>query len=233
MRKIFIIISFFIINFLSAQVKNAQIDSIYKPDIYYLEDQIYFGISYVALVDLPENIKQNGFSNAIKFGYIRDIPINKRRNIGFGLGVGYGRDEYFQNLRISTDESSAEPVYEILGTGYKSNSLILNKVEIPFEIRVRGSNPEKFAFWRLYAGVTFAYVYASTSEYYSNKIHVQYKDLKLINPWQYGVSLSLGYGKWNFNYYYGISDIIKNGIEVSGKSVKMKEQRFGIIFYFL
>jgi hypothetical protein len=58
--------------------QNSPVDSLYKPDTNYLEDQFYFGISYIVLKNLPEGIVQNGFSNSLKVGFIRDFPLNKQ-----------------------------------------------------------------------------------------------------------------------------------------------------------
>lgn len=65
----------------------------------YLEDQIYLGLTYNVLTDLPNTVKQSGFSNSIFLGFIKDIPINERRNFGFGVGLGYSIDTYFHNIK--------------------------------------------------------------------------------------------------------------------------------------
>jgi hypothetical protein len=215
--------------------QNVPVDSLYKPDPYYLEDQFYFGISYVALKNLPEGFEQNGFSNSIKLGYIRDLPLNERRNFGLGIGIGLGWDNYYQNIRISTDEETGEIVFELLddNADFISNSFSVNKLEFPFEIRWRGSTMTKYKFWRLYTGLVASYVLSTSSEFVTNNIDVSYKNIRIIKPWQFGFSLSLGYGSWNFNYYLGLSDIIKDNISVEDKTFQMKDMRFGIILYFL
>jgi len=210
------------------------IDSLYRPDPFYLEDQLYFGISYIALRQLPEGLKQNGFSNSIKFGYVRDIPINEQRNFGFALGLGYGHDAYFQNLRISVNEQSGDIEYQVLESDdFQSNSFTVNKIDFPFEIRWRGSTPTKYKFWRLYTGITTSYVLGTSSNFVSKNINITYTDIKIINPWQFGFTASAGYNTWNFNFYYGLSNIIKSNVEVDGTIINMKEMRFGVIYYFL
>ena len=214
--------------------QEVPVDSLYKPDPHYLEDQLYFGISYIALKNLPEGLVQNGFSNAIKFGYIRDIPINERRNFGFGIGLGYSRDAYYHNLRISIDETDGNVDFQTLNTSdFESNSFALNKIDLPIEIRLRGSTAKKYRFWRLYAGGVISRVYGTSSNYVTKNVNVTYSGIQIINRWQYGLTLSVGYGTWNFNYYYGLSNIIKDGIETDGFMVKMRNMNFGVIFYFL
>jgi len=209
-------------------------DSLYRPDPYYLEDQLYFGISYIALRNLPAGIKQNGFSNSIRLGYVRDIPINEERNFGFALGLGYGHDSYFQNLRISIDETDGKVKYKILAdANFQSNSFSVNKLEFPFEIRWRGSTPTKYKFWRLYTGITTSLVISTSSNYATKNVDVVYRDIQIINPWQFGFTAAAGYNTWNFNFYYGLSNIIKDDIKVDGVKMNMKEMRFGVIYYFL
>ena len=230
----FAFLMLFWLSFSAFSQQNVPVDSLYRPDPYYLEDQLYFGISYIALRNLPGGLKQNGFSNSIKFGYVRDIPINEQRNFGFALGVGYGHDAYFQNLRISIDEETGKVVYKILGNeNFQRNSFSVSKIDIPFEIRWRGSTPTQYKFWRLYTGITTSYVFDTSSNFVSNNVDITYKDIQIINPWQFGFTASVGYNTWNFNFYYGLSNIIKDGIEVENIDVKMKEMRFGVIYYFL
>jgi len=233
MKKI-LILGIVLLSFRGMSQQNIPVDSLYKPDSYYLEDQFYFGISYIMLQNLPETLEQNGFSNSVKFGFIRDIPINERRNIGFGVGFGLGWDAYYQNLRISIDEMTGDVSYQVLTTeDYRSNSFSLKKIDFPVEFRWRGSTSEKYKFWRLYTGVTFSYVYGTSANYVTDNVDVTYKNIQIIEPWQIGISFSMGYGTWNFNYYYGLTNILKKDVLIDGQSFDMKEMRFGFVYYFL
>jgi len=231
----FLITIFSLWSFLLTAQQNISLDSLYKPDPYYLEDQFYFGLSYINLKNLPDNLTQNGFSNSIKFGYIRDLPVNERRNLGFGMGIGMSWDSYFQNLRISVDEETGQIIYKVLGEAdsFHSNSFTLTKIDFPLEFRWRGSTPEKFKFWRFYAGPVISYVVGTSSEYVTEKVHIKYKDIQIIDSWQTGISLSVGYGTWNFNYYYGLSNIVKKDLKIEGQKLVIKDMRFGFVYYFL
>ena len=233
MKQLFLkFLMFFSIMGFSQQ--NIPIDSLYKPDPHYLEDQFYFGISYTVLKNLPENMTQNGFSNNIKLGFIRDIPLNERRNLGIGLGLGLSWETYYQNLRVSVDEQTGKVSYVTLqNVSYKSNSFSLNKIDFPFEIRWRGSTPEKYKFWRLYTGVTASYVYKTKSNYVTKNIDITFQDIKIIRKWQYGVNVSAGYGTWNFNFYYGLNNLLKNDVELNGKAIDVKTMSFGFVYFFL
>ena len=209
-------------------------DSLYKPDPHYLEDQIYFGISYIVLKNLPLDMAQNGFSNTVKLGFIRDIPLNERRNFGIGLGAGLSWDNFYQNLRITVDEQTGEVQYHLLPDGsYRSNSFSFNKIDFPFEIRWRGSTAKKYKFWRLYAGITGSYVYRTASNFVADKVDLTYKHIKIIKNWQFGLNISAGYGTWNFNFYYGLNNILKDQVELNGEKVNLRTMKFGFVYYFL
>lgn len=223
-------------NFLGIYAQqNTPIDSIYRPDPHYLEDQLYFGISYIVLKNLPEYMTQNGFSNSVKFGFIRDIPINEQRNFGFGLGLGLSWDTFYQNLRISKSEQTGETIFQVLteNDSYRSNSFQLKKIDIPFEIRWRGSTPVKFKFWRLYTGLTLSYVYNMSANYVTDNIDITYNGVNIINHWQYGIRMSAGYGTWNFSFYYGLSPLLKKDVKIDNQSIPIKNMNFGFVYYFL
>ena len=66
----------------------------------YREDQFYIIATYNALSNAPSSLKQNGFSTSFQFGFIRDFPLNKQRNIAIGVGLGMGLSSLNQNLLI-------------------------------------------------------------------------------------------------------------------------------------
>ena len=71
-------------------------------DSLYREDQIYIGVTYNALINLPTGVSQNSFSTGLNLGVIRDFPINKRRNVAIGLGLGYSVNLFNQNIKIGS-----------------------------------------------------------------------------------------------------------------------------------
>ena len=54
----------------------------------YLEDQIYFGLTYNIFSNTPTDFFEDGFAYGVALGFIKDIPMNKQRNIGLGIGFG-------------------------------------------------------------------------------------------------------------------------------------------------
>jgi len=199
----------------------------------YLEDQLYIGITYNTLSSLPKGggIQQNGFSNGIFLGFIKDLPVNEQRNFGFGLGLGYGRNTYFQNIQITEENNTTE--FDLV-SNFKRNKFSLHTIEIPIELRWRTSTIDEYKFWRIYTGLKFAYVFASNAKLKKDDITTKVKGISEVEKLQYGLTLSAGYGTWNLNIYYGLSDIFSGAqLKDTNFSIRPRDLRIGLIFYIL
>ena len=138
---------------ISQNILIKDLDSLYR------EDQIYFGFSYNSLSDVPEAFTQTNFSPGFKIGAIRDFPINSKRDIALGFGLGYALNIYAQNLKISTDINNVFN-YELQSDqNYKKNRFSFHAIEIPFEFRWRTSNAQTHKFWRIYTGFKASYIF--------------------------------------------------------------------------
>lgn len=207
-----------------AQVNN---DSII--DLKYLEDQLYLSLTYTILANKPATISQNGFSGGFSLGFIKDIPLNERRNVGFGAGVGYAYNVYVQNLKISRENQTT--LFE-LAEEYKTNRLGINSIEMPIEFRWRTSTPEKYGFWRVYGGVKFSYLVNSKTKFIDSDVTLTTKNIPEMNRIQYGATLATGYGNWNLYFYYGLSPLFKDAV-FNGQDVDLKDIRIGLKFYIM
>ena len=87
-------------------------DSITVVDDKYREDQFYVSVTYNLLGNKPSGVSQSGFSSGFHFGFIRDMPINEKRNVAIGLGLGFSSNSYNQTLLIS--EENSELNYSVL-----------------------------------------------------------------------------------------------------------------------
>jgi len=211
--------------FLFSSFVYAQSDSTFV-DHKYLEDQLYVNITYIKLVELPDPISQTGFSYGVGLGFIKDLPINKKRNIGLGLGLGYGANIYYFNVK----EADVSPT-ENNSTELKSNKITMHTVEMPIEFRLRTSTAQKYKFWRLYTGFKMAYVFATNSSL-KQREGFDVKDVIEINKFNYGVTLSSGFNKWNFHIYYGLNGIFSQS-KGNSYPISIHDLRMGLIFYIL
>jgi len=197
----------------------------------YLEDQIYISMSVITLTNSSDEVAQSGFSNSFGIGFIKDIPVNAKGNFAFGIGMGYGKNTYFQNIKITELGNTTQ--YEIAGDDVKNNKFSLQSIDLPFEIRLRTSTIDKFKFWRVYGGAKLSYVFASNSKFKEAGNTFKVKGLSDINNLQYGLTLAVGYGTWNFNFYYGLSDIFSNANLNEITPIEMRDFKIGLIFYIL
>ena len=227
MKKKTILILLFALPFigLSQNASEVAIDTLYR------EDQIYFGVTYNMLIDTPGAYTQTNFSPGFKAGFIRDFPINKKRNIAFGLGFGYALNISAQNLKITPTVNGSFDYEFLSGQNYQKNRFSYQSIEIPFEFRWRTSTARSNKFWRIYMGFKSSYVFASRTFFKANNETTIYKDLEL-NPWQYGLTLSAGYNNWNAFIYYGLNSIFETA-SINQNPLEMKSLKVGLMFYIL
>jgi len=196
MKRILFLILIIIAGNVSAQIEN---DSINEK---YLEDQIYISLAYNILSNKPQELAQNGFSGSLAIGFIKDLPINSSRNIGFGLGVGYSYGVFIQNMKILENSNEVE-----IATDYSVNRFRIHSVEAPIEFRWRTSTPSKYKFWRVYGGVKFAYSFSMSSKFSNDIETIETKNIQEFNQFQSGLFVSAGYSTWNLYIYYGLTPL--------------------------
>ena len=136
-----------------------------KVDSLYREDQFYAGITYNALQNTPEGVSQKKFTPSFSFGILRDMPINKSRNIAFALGLGYSINNYNENLLITQNAGKRNYATIEPDIDYDKNKLILHYVDFPVEFRWRTSTPQSHKFYRIYTGFKASYLVYDYSKF--------------------------------------------------------------------
>lgn len=207
--------------FAQTEQTTAIVDSLYR------EDQFYAGFAYNALNKRPKGVSQNGFSISYQLGFIRDMPINTRRNLAIGVGLGYTGNSINYNLLYNTDVTILE------GVQYDRNRLTYHTIDIPIEFRWRTSTATNESFWRIYTGFKVGYVFTSKSSFKGQLGRLNFSNIPNLNKLQYGPTLSAGYGTWNINVYYGLNALFKDSVRVRGNSLDMSTIRIGLVFYML
>ena len=206
-------------------------------DSLYREDQFYFNLTYNNLENIPEGLRQNKFSTGISFGFLRDMPINKKRTFSIALGLGYSTAGYNDNLyTYKSDDGNGNftRVYEIISgdTYYKSNKLSLHYIDVPLEIRWRNSTPESHKFWRIYSGFKVSYMFYDKYKFVNDIQTIIIKNNPDLNKIQYGCYLAAGWNTWNFYAYYGLSPLFKSA-SINGQELKLNSLNIGLQFYIL
>ena len=199
----------------------------------YREDQIYFGVFYNSLINSPTDFNQNKFSSSINLGFIRDIPLNKSRNFGLGVGLGYSNSSFHNNLKFSNSNNQLDAKIVSDLDSFTKNKWVLNELELPFEIRWRTSTPENYKFWRIYFGLKTSYIISSKVRYESPSNNQTIRDLPF-NNFQSGFTLNAGNNTWNLGVYLGLQPLFEEEFAKNHINIKnIKQFKVGLIFYIL
>ncbi|WP_205959302.1 porin family protein [Flavobacterium rivulicola] len=204
------------------------------PDSLYREDQFYLNITYNTLQKRPDGLKQNKLSPGLALGFLRDMPLNKKRTVALAAGLGYSLAIYNQNLGIIA--AGNETTYSILDTeniAFSKNKLALHYVEVPIEFRWRNSTPDSHKFWRVHLGVKLGYLFYDQYKLESSQGNSSHTNLADLNDLHYGVYLTTGWNTWNLYAYYGLNSLFKSSAKIDGQSIDMNTANFGIMFYIL
>jgi len=213
--------------------QNVILDTTFVDDKY-REDQFYISVTYNLLGKKPEGISQNGFSSGFHLGFIRDMPVNRNRNIAIGLGFGVSTNSYNQTLLISKTNQTIE--YSVLNkdaTSFSKNKFTTYQLEVPLELRWRTSTATDYNFWRLYTGFKLSYLIYNSSKFKSSEGDILLSNINDFNTFQYGLILSAGYSNVNVHFYYALNDIFKNSASLNGNHIGMNVIKIGLIYYIL
>lgn len=235
MKRLFVFVVCYSFVFLSSGQETEQ-DSNHKVvvDSLYREDQFYVGVTFNLLLNKPTDVSQSGFSGGLHLGFIRDMPINKRRNVAIGLGIGYSLNVYNQNLFIGEQENTEQSIFSSLeDINYNTNRFTTHLVEAPFEFRWRTSTPETHKFYRIYTGVRMGYLYSFNSNFKQPGNEVRQTKLDELNRWRVGATFTFGWNTFNFHFYYSLNTLFNSDAVIQGESVGLNTAKIGLMFYIL
>lgn len=226
------LILFLVISFSFCLQAQNKVDSLRIKN--YLEDQFHVGIAYSLLTNKPANINLRGFSNAFLIGYLRDIPFNKKRNTGIGIGLSYTFSTYFHNMKIvDLDGKTYFSDFEDIDD-FSANKLTFHSIDLPFEFRLRNSTYKRDKYWRLYLGMKVSYIFSHKSQFILDQDNRKsYRNFDHFNTFQYGLTASAGVGTWNGYVYYGLTNLFDNALYNDVDVLDVKSIRVGLIFYIL
>jgi len=210
-------------------------DTIKVVDKNYREDQFYISVTYNLLGNKPDNVNQSGFSSGFHLGYIRDMPINEKRNMAIGIGLGLSTNSYNQKLLITEENGSFS--YTVLDddVSFSKNKFTTYLLEMPIEFRWRTSTATDYDFWRIYGGLKIGYVVHNSSKFRGQPEDIKLSNINDFNTLQYGLTLSAGYSNVNFHFYYALNNIFDSNakVDATGQAVEMNAIKIGLIFYIL
>ncbi len=233
-RVVRILYFLIIVLFTSKSIAQDSIPKI-EGDLKYREDQFYIGVTYNIISSVPSGVSSDGLTGGINFGFLRDMPINKNRNIAIAVGAGLAFDQYGQNIYIDKD-AEGNTVYTVLdsNTSFESNNIKTGIVELPIELRWRSSTPTANKFWRVYAGFRFGYTFWNEFSFKSSSYSVSHSSIKEYDKLRLTTTMSLGFNKFNFFVNYSLNPFFNEDAYTSdGQQVNFKTIKLGLIFYIL
>lgn len=206
-----------------------------KVDSLYREDQFYIGLGINFLVNKPADMSQSGFSGGLHFGYIRDMPLNQRRNIALGIGLGLSIDTYSQNLFIGENNSGLS-IFDVIDSGidYDNNRFSKQVIEVPFQFRWRSSSiGDDSAFWRVYTGINIGYIYYFKSVFEQQGNKVNQTKLDELNRTTFDYYFSFGKSKINFFFRYSLKSLFEANLIDTQEELNLNIIKAGVVFYIL
>ena len=232
MKFTFLLFLFFIGHNGFSQAHETDKTELYKN---YREDQFYTSVTYNILNNKPKEVAQSGFSSGFHLGFIRDMPINEKRNFAIGLGIGLSTNSYNQK-NVLIEEVNKEVSFRIIDESeynVSKNKFTTYFVEVPLELRWRTSTASDYNFWRIYTGFKVGYLLYNSTKFKSEITTEKLSNINEFNKFQYGLTLSAGYGTWNFHVYYGLNSIFNDTVKLDGEAIDMKSLKIGLMFYIL
>jgi len=229
MKRIVVFIALLHSLVLFSQEENSEVEI---DDPKYREDQFYVGISYNFLENKPTGMSQQGLSGGLHLGFIRDFPINKQRNIAFGIGLGYSNNSCNHNLFVK--EENGVVSYQILHNdvvGFSKNKLNIHVAEMPLQFRWRTSTSENYKFWRVYTGIKIGYVFNSVVKYKGGLGDFKQNNTPHLKKFRTTADISFGWNTWNFHIAYSLSSLFSDEAMVNGEAIDVSEIKFGLLFY--
>lgn len=217
-----------------SQENEFSIDTLHvKIDSLYREDQFYAGVNYNSIINKPSGMSQNKISFGFSAGFLRDMPLNKKRTFAIAPGIGFSFNNYIQDMAIVG--TAQNPVYGIIPSTvhFDKNRFEQLLVELPIELRWRNSTPETYSFFRAYGGFKVSYLLLDKSVFDDGNDKIVIKNNKDFNEFLYGVYISMGYSAFNLQVYYGLNSFFKSTAQIDSHRIYMNALSLGIIFYIL
>ena len=206
-------------------------------DTKYREDQFYVGVTYNLINSVPSDVQLRGLSGGIQFGYLRDMPINKKRTLAIALGAGLSFDQYGSTLFIGETENG-QTIFTGLSNDdsnvvFDRNRFSTAVIEAPIEFRWRSSTAKDYSFWRVYAGFRVGYTYWYKATFIQANNTVNQTDIPEYDRIRLNTTLSFGYSKINFYANYAINPFFTDAVTTNGSVVDFRSLKLGLIFYIL
>jgi Outer membrane protein beta-barrel domain len=201
----------------------TEIDSLYR------EDQFYFGFSFNLMQNKPQSYQSSKISPSFTAGFLRDMPVNKKRTKSIALGMGLTYNKFAHDLIVSENQGKIE----YLTTNFDRNKLELITLDLPLELRWRTSTTESHEFFRIYTGVKLSYLVFSKSKFVTSEKTIVILGNDELTKLRTSTYIAFGYNTWNGFISYGFLPIFKSSAKLYDETIKLNNLNIGVMFYIL
>lgn len=171
------------------------------------KDRIVVDLDYDTFLHLPAGIRQKPYSLGGNAYFIWDYPF------GYGpfsiaFGAGLSTHDVHSNGRITYSIDGKYTSIVPLTTNYRRNKLSCNYAEIPVELRLRTKMPHSF---KLAIGAKVGYAYNVHTKIIDDDGKRKIYDIRNIDPWRYGITMRIGYNRFDLQGFYALSELFIKG----------------------
>lgn len=202
----FFILCLFLSSSSFAQTKDSIVEKAPKK-IADPKDHIVVDFSFDSYRNWPDGITQKPYSLGGNAYLMWDYPF------GYGpfslaIGAGFSTHDVHTNGQITYTIDGKYTTFEPLTVKYSTNKFSMNYMEVPIELRLRTRGEKSF---KMTIGGKIGYAYNVHTKYADEDGKVKVYRIKNIDPIRYGVTLRIGYNKFNLQGFYALSEIFKKG----------------------
>ncbi|WP_200974184.1 porin family protein [Echinicola sp. 20G] len=195
-----------------------------RPDI---KGDLFLDLGFNILNNRPEDLSTKFFASKTANIYFQR-PINLGEKSGWTLnpGIGLGLDKlaFKDNMTLindpdkGTNSSQLVDIDDVYGEGISvdKNTMALNYVDIPVEIRYHFNKSDYNEGFRIALGGKVGMLYEAHTKIKltdSDGVNRKIKDSQEfgLNKFRYGVYTRVGLSGFNLWAYYGLNDVFKSG----------------------
>lgn len=187
------------------------------------KDWFFYDISHVQYLNAPGGLEQNWFSNGHSFSLMAESSLSAYFSIGYGLG--YRSENFYNNLRIQTQEITGEEIYTVIpDSSFSSNRQNFGCLFIPVEIRFRANENSKGQFFRCYLGVNFGLRLSDYAEFETEVLKQRYYALEDLARFRADGYLRIGFDNLSLFASYGFTELFTKGQALSSQAGSQLKQ---------
>jgi len=177
-----------------------------------LPDRIIFDFHYGMWLDAPQGTEVGIGWPGLNLYTMFDRRFTENSLFSVAAGFGLGSDNIHTNARFLTlkDPVTNEEFVDLVpwhsSYKFRKNKMVLNYFDFPVEFRFK--SPSR---WRIHLGGKFGFLLSAHDKRVDDEGKYKNYNIPYLSPFRYGVHARIGRKRINFNGYYSLSPLFKDG----------------------